>query len=191
MTSPSQHLFWIASSAAGICALVMASLAVTAGLALGGHLGALRGRSAQVRTLHEACSIAALLALAVHGLALLGDAYLKPGIAGIAIPFAGAYRPFWTGLGIIGAYGLAALSLSYYARRRIGVARWRVLHRFVALFWLLGIVHTLGAGTDTGHAWFLVLLAIVVGPPFALLAMRWGQTVDVPVEPSQGAHPTA
>jgi sulfoxide reductase heme-binding subunit YedZ len=191
MTDPSEHLFWIASRAAGICALVMASLAVTAGLALGGNLGALRGRSAQIRTLHEACSIAALVALVVHGLALLGDAYLKPGIVGIAIPFAGAYRPLWTGLGIIGAYGLAALSLSYYARARIGVARWRVLHRFVALFWLLGVVHTLGAGTDAGRTWFLVLFAVVVGPPFALLAMRWGQTLDMPVEPTPGARRTS
>jgi sulfoxide reductase heme-binding subunit YedZ len=167
------HLFWITSRAAGISALVFASVAVCAGLALGGRLGLLRGRSAQLKTVHEAVSIATLVALAVHGLALLGDSYLHPSLLDIGVPFALGYRTFWTGLGIIAGYGLAVLSLTYYARARIGVARWRTLHRFIALFWLLGVVHTLGAGTDAGQAWFLVLLAVVVLPPIALLAARF------------------
>ena len=98
--------------------------------------------------------------------------------AGVAMPFASDYRPFWTGLGVLGGYGLAALSLSYYARARIGVARWRMLHRFVALFWLLGVVHTLGAGTDAGEPWFELLAAIVVVPPLVLLAIRWRSRVS-------------
>ena len=77
--------------------------------------------------------------VALHGLSLLGDSFLRPGIAGIAIPFATSYRPLWTGLGIVAGYGLAALGLSYYARARIGVARWRKLHTFTAVFWILGV----------------------------------------------------
>ena len=56
------------------------------------------------------------------------------------------------------------LGLSYYARARIGVQRWRVLHRFTALAWLLGLVHALGEGTDAGQTWFLAMTAIVVAP---------------------------
>jgi sulfoxide reductase heme-binding subunit YedZ len=174
MTGTGTHVFWITSRAAGISALILASLAVCAGIALGGRLDFLRGRSAQLRTLHEALSLGALAALAVHGLALLGDSYLHPSLLDIAVPFATSYRPFWVALGIVGAYGLAALSLSYYARARIGVARWRKLHRFVAIFWLLGAIHTLGAGTDAGQVWFLVLYATVVLPPLVLLAVRFG-----------------
>jgi sulfoxide reductase heme-binding subunit YedZ len=170
MTGAETHLFWITSRAAGISALVLASVAVAAGLAIGG--GPLRGRAAQVRSLHEALSLATLAALALHALALLGDGWLRPGLSGIAVPFAGSYRPLWTGLGIIGGYGLAALSLSYYFRARIGVARWRRLHRFVAAFWLLGVVHTLGAGTDAGQPWMLALTAVVVLPPLILLGLR-------------------
>ncbi|MDX6680131.1 MAG: hypothetical protein QOG94_170, partial [Solirubrobacteraceae bacterium] len=151
MTDAGSHLFWITSRAAGVSALVLASLAVAAGLAIGLRGGPLRGRSAQLRTLHEALSLATLAALGLHALALLGDGWLAPGLAGIAVPFAGAYRPLWTGLGIVAGYGLAALSLSYYFRAQIGVARWRALHRFIAVFWLLGVVHTLGAGTDAGE----------------------------------------
>jgi sulfoxide reductase heme-binding subunit YedZ len=173
MTAGAPHLFWITSRAAGISALVLASVAVAAGLAIGAKGGALSGRAAQLRTLHEAVSLATLAALALHGLSLLGDGWLHPGLAGISVPFAGSYRPFWTGLGIVGGYGLAALSLSYYARARIGVARWRTLHRFVAVFWLLGVIHTLGAGTDAGQPWFLLLAALVLPVPLVLMAVRW------------------
>jgi methionine sulfoxide reductase heme-binding subunit len=181
MTDATTHLFWITSRAAGISALVLASVAVAAGLAIGMPRGRPSGRPAQLRTLHEALSLATVATLALHGLSLLGDGWLGPGLAGIAVPFAGSYRPLWTGLGIVAGYGLAALSLSYYARARIGVARWRALHRFVAAFWLLGVVHVLGAGTDAGQPWFLLLATIVVLPPSVLLAVRWRQRLQPPL----------
>lgn len=188
MTDAGTHVFWITSRAAGITALVLASVAVCAGLALGGRIGFLKGRSAQLKTIHEALSLATLAALAVHGLALLGDSYLHPSLLDISVPFALDYRSVWTGLGIIAGYGLAVLSLSYYARARIGVARWRMLHRFIALFWLLGVVHTLGAGTDAGQAWFLLLLAVVVLPPIALLALRFAPATPPPAQPAAPAR---
>ena len=175
MTVAATHLFWITSRAAGVSALVLASAAVAAGLAI----SAKSPRAKNMRTVHEALSLATLAALALHGVALLGDAWLHPGLAGIAIPFAGAYRPFWTGLGILGGYGLATLSLSYYARARIGVARWKLLHRFIAVFWMLGVVHTLGAGTDAGQPWFLLLAAVTVLPPLAMLGARWRSRTDL------------
>ena len=186
MTGAGEHLFWITSRAAGVAALLIASAAVAAGLAIGAKSGPLRGNAAQARTLHEALSLATIAALALHGLALLGDGWLRPGLAGIAIPFASSYRPFWTGIGIIGGYGIAALGLSYYARVRIGVARWRTLHRFVAVFWLLGVGHSLGAGTDAGQPWFLALTAAAVLPPLVLLGLRVRSRLDVqhPATPS-------
>jgi sulfoxide reductase heme-binding subunit YedZ len=126
-----------------------------------------------LRTLHESMSLAALVMVAVHGASLLGDAYLNPGIAGIAIPFTGSYRPLWTGIGILSGYGLAALGLSYYARDRIGPARWKRLHRLTAVFWIAAIVHTLGAGTDAKQAWFLVPAGALVFPAATLLVLRW------------------
>jgi sulfoxide reductase heme-binding subunit YedZ len=78
-------------------------------------------------------------------------------------------------VGITGGWMLALLGLSYYARARIGVARWRTLHRFTALAWLLGIAHAIGLGTDTGTAWFLLALAAVALPALGLLAMRLAQ----------------
>jgi methionine sulfoxide reductase heme-binding subunit len=67
---------------------------------------------------------------------------------------------------------LIGLGLSYYARARIGVARWRTIHRFTALAWLAGVVHSVGEGTDAGEAWFLLATAIAVLPALWLLALR-------------------
>lgn len=171
---PTPHLFWITSRAAGTGALVFAGASVTMGLAIGGRrrLGG-RGRGTDLLALHEWLSIATLVALVIHAGALLGDGYLHPSLAEISVPFASSYRPLWVGLGIIGGYGLAALGLTYYARKRIGSNRWRALHRFIALFWLLGVVHTLGAGSDVGQTWYLVLLAVIAVPPLLLLGWRY------------------
>jgi len=169
-TDPSTHIFWITSRAAGVAALVLASIAVLAGLAMGS--GLVKGKGTDLRALHETLSLSALVAVAVHGLALLGDSFIKFSLADIAIPFASGYKGIWMGLGIIGGWGLAFLGLSYYAKARIGAARWRRLHRWTALFWVLGLAHSLGTGTDAGQTWFLAMTGIVVIPAALLLLWR-------------------
>lgn len=172
MTNPGPHIFWITSRAAGTAALVLASMSVTVGLMIGGKLMSGRGRGGDLRTVHESLALASLVAIAVHGISLLADPYLHPGLTGIAIPFAGRYRPLWTGIGIASGWALAALGLSYYARERIGQARWRALHRFTVLFWALGVIHTIGAGTDAGTIWYAILLVVLVVPPLIMLPAR-------------------
>ena len=68
--------------------------------------------------------------------------------------------------------GMTLLGLSYYVRGRIGVERWRRLHRFTALAWLLGVAHALGEGTDAGTTWFLVSAGVVAAPAALLLGAR-------------------
>jgi methionine sulfoxide reductase heme-binding subunit len=132
----------------------------------------LKGRVADLRVTHEALSLASIAALLVHVLALLGDGFLHLSPAELTVPFLSGYQTLWTTAGIVGFWMLLALGLSYYARARIGVQRWRVLHRFTALAWVLGLAHSLGEGTDAGQAWFLAMIAIVVLPALALLATR-------------------
>jgi sulfoxide reductase heme-binding subunit YedZ len=166
-----EHLFWITSRAAGGAALILASAAVAVGLMIGSRRKA--ASKPDLRAIHEALSLSTLAMVALHGLSLLGDAYMNPGPVGIAIPFVGFYRPLWTGLGIIAGYGLAALGLSFYARDRIGATRWRRVHKLTAVFWVLAIVHTIGAGSDAAEIWFLAVSGLVVLPAATLLALRW------------------
>jgi sulfoxide reductase heme-binding subunit YedZ len=162
-----EHLFWIASRAAGILALLLASAAVGVGLAQGLHR---RGRD--LKAIHEALSVATIAAIVLHAVTLLGDGFLSPGIADLTIPFVSSYQRGWTTLGIVSGWAIIALGLSYYVRGRIGVARWRLIHRFTALAWIGALVHSLGEGTDAGQAWFLAAVGIAAAPALALLAQR-------------------
>jgi methionine sulfoxide reductase heme-binding subunit len=164
------HLFWITSRAAGTLALLFSSVAVGVGLTMGGKL--LKGRGPDLRVTHEALSLATIVAIVVHAVALLGDSFLHPSVADITIPFVSSYMTAWTTIGIVGGWMMIILGLSYYTRARIGQQRWRTLHRFTALAWMLGVAHSLGEGTDAGEAWFLIATGIVVLPAAALLVAR-------------------
>jgi methionine sulfoxide reductase heme-binding subunit len=175
-TSVGPHIFWITSRAAGTAALVLSSAAVGAGLLISGRGGPRKGLGGDAKALHEALSMATLVAIAVHGVSLLGDHFLHPTVLDISIPFTGGYRPFWTGIGITAGWALAALGLSYYARGWVGQSRWRALHRFTALFWVLGIAHSLGSGTDAGQPWFLLVLVVSATPAVILLLGKLSRT---------------
>ena len=177
MAAANTHLFWITSRAAGTAALLLSSLAVGVGLLFGGKL--VKGRP-DLRHLHEALSLATIVALVVHAVALLGDSFLRPSIADIAIPFASGYMRLWTTVGIVAGWGMIALGLSYYVKDRIGQQRWKKLHRLTALAWLAGLAHSFGEGTDAGETWFIVATAIVVVPAFVLLIVRHLGTPPTP-----------
>jgi sulfoxide reductase heme-binding subunit YedZ len=169
-TTVNDHLFWITSRAAGTLALLFSSVAVGVGLSMGGKL--IKGRGPDLRVAHEALSMATIVAIVVHAVALLGDSFMHPSVADITIPFVSSYMTAWTTIGIVGGWMMIILGLSFYVRGRIGRQRWRKLHRFTALAWILGLAHSLGEGTDAGQLWFLVATAIVVLPAAALLVVR-------------------
>lgn len=189
---PLHDLWWLISRAAGVTALLLVTAAVLLGLAMATRT--LR-RPALRRTamrLHEDIAVVSLVALAVHGLALLGDAWLRPGLAGITVPFAISYRPIATGIGILGGYLMLLLGPSFYLRRRLGARRWRSLHRLTPMVWLMAAVHALTAGTDGTTQW-LRLVVLTPLPALAyLLVVRLlggsGRAAGAARAPAAGAH---
>jgi len=169
---PLDYPFWLASRSAGVVAYLALSASVVLGLAMAARL-APGTRRAGLRVVHERVALVALGAVGAHGLLLLPDPWLHPGLSELAIPFTTGYRPLWTGLGICAAYGAAALSLTYYARRRLGARRWRNAHRFIPVAWALAAAHVLGAGTDAVSLWLQAVLALTIAAVAVLLAQRW------------------
>jgi sulfoxide reductase heme-binding subunit YedZ len=169
---PAEHAWWLASRAAGVVALLMVSCSVQLGLAMASR--AFRGRI-PVRTavaLHEQLALGALLAIGVHGVCLLGDPWLRPGVAGIAVPFEIPYRSAYTGIGVVGAYLCALLGLSFYVRRHIGGRLWRQAHRLTVFAYVLVVVHSLGAGTDARETWMRLAALAPAGFAAVLLVAR-------------------
>ena len=172
MTDPLPHIWWLASRSAGIVALVLVTISVAIGLTMSAKLMRKRGLGPKLMAIHEQTALAGLIAIAIHGVTLLGDPWLHPGLSGITVPFAMGYRTFFTGLGVIGGWLAALLGLSYYVRRRIGPALWRKAHRATVVVYLLGLIHTIGAGTDASTPWLRWFMAVTAIPMAALFARR-------------------
>jgi methionine sulfoxide reductase heme-binding subunit len=168
---PLQYGWWLAARASGIVALALVTLSVGVGLAMAGRVARRPGLSRTLMALHEHAALAGLVAITVHGLTLLADPWLHPGIAGVTVPFAIGYRPAFTGLGILAGYLAALLGLSFYARRRVGPRLWRRAHRATVLVYALGVAHALGAGTDASTPW-LRTFVVVTGAPILMLLLR-------------------
>ena len=171
--APAEYGWWLASRAAGLAALLCITVGVGVGLALGGSVASESpGLPRVLMAIHEHAALAGLIAIAVHGITLFGDAYLKPNLADIAVPFASEVKPFWVGLGTTGGWLAALLGLTFYARKRIGTKLWRKAHRATIVVYVLSVAHTLGAGTDAREPWLLAFVLATGAPILFLFTMR-------------------
>lgn len=169
---PTEQVFWLASRAFGIVALILLSLSVSLGLAMSGRLLRRPGLPAKLTRYHEASTLVTLGLIAAHGAVLLLDGYLRPSLAGITLPFALGYEPFWSGLGVIAGWLALILAGSFYVRRWIGIKTWRWLHRWTLAVYILALAHVIGAGTDGHSPWMLALLTALTAPNVFALAYR-------------------
>ncbi len=169
--NPLEYGWWLASRSSGVVAFAAVAISVIIGLMMANGLPKRPGAKKQLVAIHESTALAGLVAIAVHGLTLLGDSYLHPTLSQIAIPFTIDYRPFYTGLGIIAGWAAMFLGLSFYARKMIGNKRWRTIHRATIVVWALAVVHTLGSGTDAGSLWLQAIL-VLTGIPIVFLFLR-------------------
>jgi sulfoxide reductase heme-binding subunit YedZ len=170
--NPADHTWWLVSRSAGVVALLLVAVSVLIGLTLAAGLGGPPARRRALVAFHEQTALGGLIAIALHGVTLLGDSFLNPGIIGIAVPFTIDYKPAFVAAGIVGGYLAALLGLSFYARRRIGGKRWRKLHRATPVVYVLGVIHTLGAGTDASSSWLRAFMLATTVPALALLVAR-------------------
>jgi len=170
----SKYGWWLVSRSSGIVAFVLITISVLIGLTMAGKPVREPQFTKSLRAVHEQTALAGLIAIAVHGLAIFLDPWLKPGITGVTIPFALGVHTFWTGLGVIAGYLAMLLGLSFYLRRQIGARLWRKAHRATIAVYVLGLFHALGAGSDTGSLLFLCFAAATAVPIAILFVYRIG-----------------
>jgi sulfoxide reductase heme-binding subunit YedZ len=108
--------------------------------------------------------IAALLATAVHLLALWLDEFVEFTLAQLLLaPWTASYEPLGVTLGWLAMLFLILAATSGVLRRLL--PGWRVVHAASYLTFALGLFHGLTAGSDTGSPfalafYFAVLLAV-------------------------------
>ena len=187
--NPADHAWWLASRASGIVAMLLITASVVIGLTLSTRVMKGPGISRWLASAHEQIALAGLVAIALHGVTLLGDPFLKAGVSDIAVPFSGDFKPIWVGIGIVGGYLAALLGLTFYTRRRIGVARWRRLHRVTIVAYALSVAHTLGAGTDFGPGSWPGLAVIAPVGPIAVLWITRMRPSQAPAAARRGRAP--
>ena len=75
--------WWLASRASGVVALILVTISVGLGLMMASRLMRRPGLSRVMTALHEQTALAGMFAITVHGVTLIGDPWLKPGVVGV------------------------------------------------------------------------------------------------------------
>jgi sulfoxide reductase heme-binding subunit YedZ len=164
---------WYAARAAGLVAYLLLSSSVALGLLLAGKERLDRWPRFALEDVHRFAGVLAGTFIAIHLLLLGIDSQAHLGLGELIVPFASHYRPFWTGLGIVAAELLVALAFTNHYRKRLPHLVWRRLHYLNLAVWVAATGHGLGAGTDSGSGWFLVLYAVATGTIVALGLRRF------------------
>jgi len=160
---------WALGRGNGIVALAFMTLSVALGVASrsGRPLFALPRFG--IAGVHRFVALAATLLVMLHMGLLFLDPYAKLRIIDFVVPFLGAYRPLWQGLGTVAFDLLIVVIVTSLLRDRLGLRVFRAVHWTTYLLWPIALAHALGNGTDTGRIWFqafagccALLVAVVI-----------------------------
>jgi sulfoxide reductase heme-binding subunit YedZ len=158
---------WLVARASGLCAVLLLSGAMVAGLLLSGKPLGTRLRPPLVLELHRTLSLAALVATAAHASALVLDTTMPVSLPALVVPGLVDYRAPWVAAGVVAGELALVVHLSFRWKARIGARAWRRLHTAVFLGWALAMAHGAAAGTDSGRLGvqlaYAVQLAVVLG----------------------------
>lgn len=167
LDNPSEHLPWLLSRSLGLAAMLFLSFSVAWGLAFSSRMAQIGpGSLGRAKQVHEGLSLVAIVLILSHAGVLLQDRYLNPTLFEILVPF---QLGIWISLGIVAAWVVIPTGLVHYLKNQIG-PRWKIIHRFVLLGWVLALLHIIGAGSEVATGWFPVYLGVLVLPVgFALV----------------------
>lgn len=159
------HLPWYISRASGLAAFAAISASVIFGLLVTTRAGEPRLPRPLGFELHSFLAVLSLALVGVHAGALLFDNFVRFSAPEVLVPFTAPHSPAWTGLGVVAAWAAALVTASFFAKKRLGHARWRRLHYASFAVYVLSLAHGLGAGTDSSSPpvyWGYVVSAAAV-----------------------------
>ncbi len=154
---------WIIARAAGLVAFGLLTLAVWLGLAMSTRLLAPRLQKSLLGW-HQTLLWAGVGMFVLHGASLLLDPTLHFGFPAVLVPLAAPWRPLAVAAGVVTAWLMLMLAVSFHLRRRMGQKAWRLLHYAGFAGFFLGLGHALTVGSDTRGTTGLIVAALSSGP---------------------------
>ena len=180
----SDQLLWYTTRGAGAVSLVLLTVVVVLGV-----LSSLRFQAAGwPRFLtpgqHRNVALITVLFTGLHVVTAVVDPFTSLGWLSALVPFSSYYRTFWLGLGTISAELVAAIVVTSLLRRLVGRAMWRAVHWVAYASWPLGVLHSVGTGTDAWSPWLLGLtIACVAAVGLATVYRFMAGATDPLAEP--------
>jgi len=165
--------FWYLSRSSAFAAYLLLWLSMVFGLIITNRMAQLWPGGPAAFDLHQHVSLLAIAFSLFHALILLGDQFINTSLAGVLVPFNMAtYHPLWVGLGQLGLYVSLVVTLTFYARKKLGGQRWRAIHLLSYAGFVLVLAHGLLSGTDAATAWALWIYALTGLSVFFLTLYR-------------------
>ncbi len=156
----SSEALWALGRGNGIVALAFMTLSVVLGIGVRSGRPLFTLPRFGIADVHRFVALAATLLVALHMGLLFMDPYAKLRLIDFVVPFLGAYRPLWQGLGTVAFDVLVLVVITSLLRRRLGLRTFRVVHWTTYLLWPIALAHSLGNGTDAGRIWFLAFAGV-------------------------------
>jgi predicted ferric reductase len=145
-----------------VVSLLLLTAAVVLGLLTSSRWARERWPRFVVEGLHRNVSLLASVFLLIHIASSVLDGFVPIHWLDAVVPFGAAYRPFWLGLGALSLDVFIALAVTSLLRRHVGHRVWRSIHWSAYACWLLAMIHSIGAGSDSGQTW-MVLVYLACG----------------------------
>jgi len=169
--------YWYLTRASGTVSLILLTVAVVIGVMSIGRVHSRRWPRFVIDGVHRSSSLLAVAFLAIHVLTAVLDSFAPISLLDAVVPFAGAYRPLWLGLGAVALDLLIAVTVTSLLRQRLGLRLWRATHWLAYAMWPIAVVHALGTGSDVRLAWLQLVTALcgigVVAAVAARIAIGW------------------
>ena len=162
---------WLVARAAGLVAFGLLTLSMWLGLSMSTKLLGPRRQKALFGW-HQTLVWTGLAMIGLHGLALLFDPTIHFGLAAVLLPLAAPWHPAAVAAGVVCAWLLLMLALSFRLRKWIGQRGWRRLHYLSFGAFAASLGHALFAGTDLHGVGGPILAALALGPTLWLIFLR-------------------
>jgi len=173
----SQSALWYMTRSTGAVALILLTISVALGIANVERLAAAGWPRFVIEGIHRNVSLLAIVVLVVHIATSVLDPFAGIHLIDAVIPFTGAYRPLWVGLGAFASDLLVAIALTSVLRRHLSYPLWRITHWLAYLCWPIAVLHTVGTGSDVRQLWLQAVLALcgvtVIAAVWFRIAVGW------------------